>query len=260
MTWSVSPAEGLSLLRSSLLTEAFPGLVHAVSTRTGGISPAPYESLNLAVGTGDLEENVRENRRRLAEVLTLPAECWAFNRQVLGSAAVRVREDHARGLRENGDALVSNLPRVPLLTFSADCVLVLLFDPVTRSMANLHASRRGSLEDIAGGTVRRLREEFDARPENLRAAIAPSIGPCCYTISAETEQEWRARLDYAGEVLRNGRLDLWKTQQIQLKRAGVQTDLIDSADLCTACRPDLFYSHRRDGEKTGRFGAVIALR
>lgn len=239
--------DGIVVLRSELL-DRFPELGHAFSTRGGGVSGPPYASLNLASASGDDRERVIENRRRLCASVGAPFPP-AIPKQVLGSEVVPI-EDLAR----DADGVATDEAGRTLLTLSADCVLVLLYDPVRRAIANVHSSRHGARGEITKRMVSLLRRRYGSRPRDLVAAIGPSIGPCCYEIRADVEREWKGSPFLARQ---DGRtiLDLWAVTRAHLEEAGVTA--IDEARLCTKCHPGKFFSYRREGEKSGRFGAVI---
>lgn len=242
----------MALLRSRLL-ERFPEVGHAFSTRTGGVSEGPYASLNLASATGDDRERVLENRRRLCEAAGAPFPP-AIPRQVLGAEVVTLHE-----LGREADAIVTAEPGRSTLTLSADCVLVLLYDPARRAIGNVHSSRHGARGEIAKKALARMTELYGTRAADVVAAIGPSIGPCCYEVREDIVRVWRGfgdrfLLDRGGRT----HLDLWAAVRAQLEEAGVRE--IDSLDLCTKCHPEQFYSYRRDGDKSGRFGALLWLR
>lgn len=243
---------GLSVYRSELL-EPFPEIDHGFSTRLGGTSDGPYASLNLGSGTGDDRERVQQNRRLLCDAFGAPFPP-IVPRQALGADVVTVRE-----IQRRADGVVTAERGQTLLTLSADCVLILLFDPNRRAIASVHSSRHGARNRIARNAVSLMDREFGSRPEDLVSAIGPSIGPCCYEVRADVAAEWRGD---PALLEKNGRtyLDLWKATREHLEEAGVRSASIDEARVCTRCRPDQFYSYRRDGAVTGRFGAMIVLR
>ncbi len=237
------------ILRSALLA-AFP---HGFTTRGGGASPAPWDSLNLGGAVGDAPERVAENWRRLEAATGLG---FARVRQVHGVRVVRV--DAAGAPAEEADAVLSLRPRVAATVSVADCVPVLLADPDTGAVAAVHAGWRGTVAGAAAEGVRALARAAGARPARQLAAIGPSIGPCCYEVSAELASRFRAEL---GPVVREGptpHLDLWEANRRSLEAAGVDPGRVEVMGRCTACARDLFFSHRRDAGRTGRQMAFIA--
>ena len=258
------------------LTE-YPDLVNAVFARHGGASAWPYATLNASLAVGDEAGAVVENRRRMAAALGFVLGDLVAAHQVHGTHVAIVSEadagrgslDAASALPET-DALVTNLPGIMLSLRFADCVPVLLYDPVHRAVGIAHAGWRGTVGGVAAGTVAAMAGSFGTRPADLLAGIGPSIGPCCYNIDAPRAQLVRHSLPWSSEVLSLEReapphkdpwhLDLWLADRRQLMDAGLGEEHIQMAGLCTACRTDEFYSHRAEAGQTGRFAAVIGLR
>jgi purine-nucleoside/S-methyl-5'-thioadenosine phosphorylase / adenosine deaminase len=239
----------MPILRSALL-DAFP---HGFTTRLGGVSPAPWDSLNLGGAVGDAPERVAENWRRLEADTGLG---FARVRQVHGARAVRA--DRPCAPVEEADAVVSLRPGVAACVSVADCVPVLLADPGSGAVAAVHAGWRGTLARAAAEGVRALAREAGAPPARLLAAVGPSIGPCCYEVSADLAERFRLEL---GPVVRGEsapRLDLWAANRRVLEEAGLHPGRIEILGRCTACERDLFFSHRRDAGQTGRQMAFIA--
>jgi hypothetical protein len=215
----------------------------AFSTRVGGVSEGPFESLNLGLLTNDDAANVEENRRRLCDALDVDVAALAMNRQV-HAATVNRAEAGERG--RPGDGLWSDEPRVPMLKVTADCLPIALGRLNGRpALALLHAGRLGVLEGILEAGAATL-------GGRLAAVIGPGIGPCCYEVGPEIADAYRAR--FGGGVLSGSNLDLWSASERVLREAGVES--VERLDVCTACNPDRFFSHRRDGGVTGRQGVI----
>jgi YfiH family protein len=237
---------------ASPLLERFP---HGFSTRSGGVSPAPWDSLNLGGAVGDEAGRVAENWSRL-EVATGLA--FARVRQVHGARVLTA--DAPCAPREEADAVVSRTPGVAACVAVADCVPVLIADPATGAVAAVHAGWRGTVGLAAKAAVERLVALGGSRAAGLIAAIGPSIGPCCYEVSEDLSLRFEAAFG-EGVVDRTGaapRLDLWECNARALGAAGLLPERIDRLRRCTACERDLFFSHRRDGGATGRQVAWIA--
>ncbi|MFL5982595.1 MAG: polyphenol oxidase family protein [Gaiellaceae bacterium] len=218
----------------------------AFSTRRGGVSRGPYESLNLGRLTADATENADENRRRLCDAVGVDVKQLAMNRQV-HAATVNRAVAGERG--REGDGLWTDAPGVPMLKLTADCLPVAIARRNGKpALALLHAGRLGLLDGILEAGVAVL----DGR--NLAAAIGPGIGPCCYEVGEEVAEPFHAAY---GDVVSDGRLDLWSAAERALRAAGVEQ--VERADLCTYCHPELFFSHRRDKGRTGRQGIVAAV-
>jgi YfiH family protein len=222
--------------------DAGPGYEVAFSTREGGVSEGPFESLNLGKLTRDTEENVEENRRRLCAALGVDAGRLTFNRQ-RHSAVVHRAVDGRRGT--DGDGIWTDEPGVPMLAFTADCVPVAVVSAERPVLALLHVGWRGLLDGIVHEGVRALGSAG-------RAAVGPGIGPCCYEVGDEVADPFRER--FGDDVLAGRNLDLWAATERALRDAGVGE--IDRFDLCTSCNEGLFFSHRRDDGVTGRQGAI----
>jgi polyphenol oxidase len=226
-----------------------PGAHAAFSTRLGGTSKGPFESLNLAILTGDDVGAVAENRRRLAAALGMPPDHVVIGRQVHRSEVLHHDGPQAPSpFAQPGpdppevDGHDFESDGLGALVFVADCLPVALSGE--GGAAILHCGWRG----LAGGIVERGVERVGA----TAAAIGPGIGPCCY----EVGEEVLARFLPLGEgVTEGGKLDLPQVARRLLDRAGVAQ--VESADLCTSCKPDLFFSHRRDGPRTGRQGGLV---
>ena len=220
-----------------------PGYVVAFTTRIGGVSEAPYDSLNLTVGTGDDPTRVEENRRIACESLGLPYDRLAFNRQI-HSPTVHRADAGRRGTP--GDGLWTDEPEVPLLAMSADCLPIAVASSGTRRrLAVLHAGWRGLSEGVVAAGVAALGDGAKA------AVIGPAIGPCCYRVGSEVATLFDA------DLTTDGRLDLWTAAERALRRAGV--DRVDRIDVCTRDNPDLYFSHRRDGLARGVQGVIGAV-
>ncbi|HWT90254.1 MAG TPA: polyphenol oxidase family protein [Solirubrobacterales bacterium] len=215
----------------------------AFSTRLGGVSEPPFESLNLDLLTGDAEEAVVENQRRMAAALGLEREQLPFARQVHGTALVDHRVNSAEGIVE-ADGHVVGEPGSAALVFVADCLPVALAGP--GGVAVVHAGWRG----LAGGILAAGAEAVGA----TSAAIGPGIGPCCYEVGDEV---LGAFADLGEGVAQGRMLDLPEVARRRLAEAGVER--VESAGLCTSCEPELFFSHRRDEGRTGRQAGVAWL-
>jgi YfiH family protein len=216
----------------------------AFSTRQGGVSEGPFESLNLGRLTADEAENVEENRRRLCAAVGADPERLAMNRQV-HAASVHRAEAGARG--RPGDGLWTEEPGLPMVKFTADCLpIALARTNGTPALALLHAGRLGLLEGIVEAGVGAL----GGGP--LAAAIGPGIGPCCYAVGPEIADAYRER--FGADVVVGRNLDLWTAAERVLRDAGVES--VERLDLCTACDPERFFSHRRDDGVTGRQGVI----
>jgi YfiH family protein len=218
------------------------------TTRVGGVSDGPYASLNLGRKTGDDVERVDENRRIACAEIGADADALALNYQVHSTTVHRARAG-ARG--EKGDGLWTDDARVPVLAMSADCLPLALVraDGAAPAVAVLHAGWRGLLAGVVETGVAAL----GGGP--LAAAVGPAIGPCCYEVRDDVAVPYRAR--FGDGIVRDGRLDLWSAAEQVLHDAGVAS--VERTDLCTACHPELFFSHRRDGKPRGVQGVLARV-
>lgn len=250
-----------ALVCTSLENEGF---ANAFSTRLGGVSPMPQDALNLAGFNDDIAENIYENRRRFLNLFegewTLTA-CW----QVHG-ADVRIVRDaqDARSDEERCDALASCAPNILLAVKSADCVPLLLGDSRTGACAAVHAGWRGTLASIGSRTLERMREEYGTQTQDVRAAIGPAAGACCYEVGSEVIKAFRERFSDSDDLFiptraGHARIDLQRANRNQLIAAGVATEHIHTAPFCTMCRTDLFFSYRREKSVHGRVGRLLSV-
>lgn len=280
-----------------------PNLVQAVFTRHGGVSQGPYASLNAGLSVGDDPAAVLENRRRTAAALGMEPRDLVGAQQVHGDRVALVvgaddegGQTSAEGVSaESGaidavtvhvfgdgndtqppiagvDALITACRGAMLAMRFADCVPVLLYDPIHEAVGLAHAGWRGSAAGIAARTVRAMTQAFGTRPQDVLAGLGPAIGRCCYEVGHPVIQHFSARFPWWREVVADeaGRLylDLWEANRRQLLDAGLPAEQIAVAGICTACHTEDFYSHRREHEHghgkeagdTGRFTAVIGMR
>jgi polyphenol oxidase len=225
------------------LDAELPGARAAFSTRVGGVSEAPYEALNIGIRTGDDLTHVAENRRRLAASIEREPAGVLMGRQMHGTELrrhegpqqPRVFADVVRSPDKVDAQATSNSDLTPLVLV-ADCLPMALVGPGGVAMA--HCGWRGLAGGIVAGAVEAVQAEA--------AAIGPGIGPCCYEVGEEVLTAFEG-LD---GVARGRMLDLTAVATALLERAGVTA--VESSGLCTSCNPELFFSHRRDGERTGR--------
>jgi purine-nucleoside/S-methyl-5'-thioadenosine phosphorylase / adenosine deaminase len=223
----------------------------AFSTRVGGVSAGAFRSLNLGIRTDDDPASVVENRKRLCSAVAADADGATMAWQRHGATVTRAQP---RGIVTPGtvfdhcDGLWSDEPGRTMLLLTADClpIAIVRTDARRPAVAILHVGWRGLLAGIVGAGVRAL------GGGRLAAAIGPSIGPCCYEVGDEVAEPFREA--FGGDVLHERRLDLWTSAERALRAAGV--DRVDRFGLCTACDGGRFFSHRRDGARTGRQGVI----
>lgn len=237
------------------------GFVHGFPERSGGVSTGLRSSLNLGKRWGDDEANVEENRRLLAKHVGYEPEQLQVTRHVHGVDVWKVGDPLPDGAEFDG--LVCDRPGPVLGAFAADCIPLVFADPIARVIGAAHAGWRGTVGGVAGNVLLRM-SELGARAENVRVALGPSIGPCCFEVGAEVVEQFRAAFgDVPGMVVQGPEkehIDLRVATRHLLERAGVRAEHIDDAPPCTRCESDRFFSYRRDGKDGGVHMGFIAMR
>jgi len=239
-------------------------VTHAIITRQGGVSPEPWESLNVGGTVGDDPVRVEENRRRAFQALDRDPETRYDVWQVHGvDVAVARKSRPAKPPYHQADAVITDQPDVTLFMRFADCVPVLLFDPVRQVVGLVHAGWMGTVKAIVISAVQAMQANFGSCPDDLLAGIGPSIGPDHYEVGLDVTNSVRKTFKAQSAALlleRNDHthLDLWQANRLLLEKAGVHQ--VEVAGLCTACHVRDFYSHRAEHGRTGRYGALVALR
>lgn len=241
---------------------------HGFTTRVGGVSEGHLSSLNLGMHRGDDPDNVMENYRRLAQAVGFAPEKLILANQTHSDLVRVVTDRDCVGSLSHRDypecdGLVTNTPGVALMVFSADCTPILLHDPVTGAVGAVHAGWRGTASGIAKNAVETMVSAFGCKTENICAAIGPNIGPCCFETDADVPEAMCSALGEAANTYIYPRgnkfyLDLKKLNSLWLRRSGVIH--ITISNHCTACCPDLFWSHRVTKGKRGSQGAVIVCK
>lgn len=234
----------------------YADLAHAVFTRRGGVSFPPFDTLNTSFSTGDQEERVGANLKRIKHAMG--AKRLIFMNQVHGTGilALRKARPHPTNQPVQADAIITDLPDVAIMVKQADCQAVILFDPGKRVVANVHCGWRGNTHDFLAVVLQRMKTEFGVEPADLRAAIGPSLGPCCAEFVTHKKLFPQG---FRRFMVRNDYFDLRKISLWQLLEAGLSEEHIEIAGICTLCRTDLFYSYRAE-KVTGRFATVAMLR
>lgn len=258
--------EGVPFLSYPILENT--GIVsHGFSTRLGGVSEGGYASMNLSLSRGDSPEAVEENTKRIARAIGVEKEKMVYTQQThTTNVAVVSGKDAGSTLKET-DGLVTDSPGICLVTFYADCVPLYFVDPVRRAIGLSHSGWRGTVGKMAAATVEKMKECFGTRPEDIIAAVGPSICQDCYEVSEDVtsrfkeafrEEDWKD-LFYKKE---NGKfqLDLWKANEINLQEAGVLPEHIAVTNVCTCCNPKILFSHRVQGWNRGNLCAFLALK
>ena len=240
---------------------------HAFTTRFGGVSDGVFASLNIAMHRGDDAENVKKNYEILANALDFDLNNIVLTRQTHSDIVRVVTKLDAVGLDHQKypecDALITNDEDCALVVFTADCTPILLWDCVTGAVGATHAGWRGTAADIVGKTVRAMVMEFGCEPQNIRAAIGPNIGQCCFETDADVPNAIAREFGKNAEqfIRKTGEkyhIDLKAVNAVALRRAGVEN--IEISTDCTMCNPDKFWSHRITGAARGSQGAIIVCK
>lgn len=263
--------DGVLYLTYPLLEKT--GIVkHGFSTRIGGISKGHLASMNLSFTRGDDEAAVRENYRRMAKALNVEEDSFVFSHQTHTTNVKKVtEEDKGKGLvrpldYSNVDGLITNVPGLCLSTFYADCVPLFFVDPVHKAIGLSHSGWRGTVGKIGQVTLQEMKEAYGTSPEDVIAAIGPSICQACYEVSEDVILEFQKQFenkywDLLYYKKENGKyqLDLWKANEIILKEAGVRKENLAVTNVCTCCNSDLLFSHRASKGKRGNLAAFLAI-
>ena len=261
---------------NGVITYTFASLqgraVHAhVSTRHGGVSPAPWNTLNFSVKRGDTPENVRENRVRFAAAAGVDADRIISCQQVHGTGIAKVDANDAGQVQTDSDGLMTDTPGLPLALVFADCVPVLIYDPVKAALGLVHAGWRGTVNGAAATLVWAMQAAYGVEPADLLACIGPSIGPESYEVGRDIYDLAQVKLahlpDGGATALfhfpngadANPYFDLWQANARQLVAAGVPQQQIDIAGIDTAQSTQDFFSHRAEKGRCGLFSMLAWL-
>lgn len=246
------------------------GLRHGFSTRLGGVSEGIFSSMNLSFTRGDKEEHVRENYRRMGEALGFDPNRLVFSDQVHETRIYDVREEDAgRGIIKERvigiDGLATDIAGIPMVTFYADCVPLIFYDPVRKAVAMAHSGWRGTVARIGQKMAEHLKEHYHCCIEDILVVVGPSICQDCYEISEDVASEFETEFGKKAELFlvnnQNGKyhLDLWKANEVVLLEAGIQKDNLSISGICTCCNKELLFSHRASQGKRGNLGAFVML-
>lgn len=245
---------------------------HAISTRLGGYSKKNFDGLNLALHVGDSVEDVLANRKKFIQSLGYQVEDIVTPNQVHGDKVFRVEENHrGRGSKKYSDAipetdaLITNVPDIPLMLCFADCVPIIFADVENVAVGIAHGGWKGTMKKIAAKTFLSMKENFGTRAENCFVGIGPSIGSCCYEVGAEVVDAYEESFPSSADkifVKRDKKtfLNLWAANKIQLAEIGLPDEQIDVAEECTCCKNSWYYSYRAAMGQTGRIAAVIGIK
>ena len=245
---------------------------HGFSTRKGGVSTGIFSSMNLNFKRGDDPDAVLENYRRMAAALNMRVEDMVLSDQThTTNVCVITEEDRGKGILKpqdysDVDGMITNVPGIVLVTSYADCVPLYFVDPVRKAIGLSHSGWKGTVGHIGQKTVWKMHEVYGSEPKDIVAAIGPSICQSCYEVSDDVAEAFRANFTAyeAADILLdkgNGKyqLDLWKANWYVLTDAGILPEHLSVTDLCTACHPELLWSHRKTNGQRGGLSAFLSL-
>ena len=244
------------------------GLVsHCFTTRIGGVSDGVFESLNVSYTRGDRKENVDENLKRLYVAMDFSQDKTVSGHQVHKTEVLDVDYDCCGKSITGYDGYITDKPGIVLCTFHADCVPLFFLDPVKKVIALSHSGWRGTAGRIAEATISKMNKLYGCSPEDILAAIGPSIGKCCFQIDRPVVEEFYRKIEFSKEYIEEDKsadgyfkADLWGINKRLMTEAGIIDKNIEVTDKCTMCSPDLFFSHRKMGEKRGSMAAFLSLK
>jgi YfiH family protein len=255
--------KGLSLIYCEAISK-IPGFTQVFTTRAGGVSKKPFDSLNVGMHTGDNLKKTVINISRLEKSLAIKYAGAAS--QVHGSDIIilknrpkRLSVAEIRKMTDvDADALITDIPGLAVGVRLADCVGTVIIDPVKKTVAAVHSGWRGIANKIPAKTVKMMKKYFGSKPDDLIASVSPAIGPCCYEIGADVLKLKKQKVFSGVFTEKSGRnyMNLWKSVKNLLVKEGVKPNNIHICSMCTFDNPELFYSHRRDSGKTGRMMAL----
>ncbi|SOD93447.1 peptidoglycan editing factor PgeF [Spirosoma fluviale] len=241
---------------SPAIFSLFPTVIAAESTRQGGVSPAPFTSLNLGINTADEVVNVDENRRRFFSVIGAGSFQFASSHQVHGTAVLYATEP---GRFEGYDALITNRPNLLVGVTVADCVPILIYDQIHQAVAAIHAGWRGTVGGIVTKTLEAMQNQFGTLPEGCYCYIGTCIDECAFEVGPEVAEQFSPAFRRADDTTGKSYIDLKAANTRLLIDFGVPENQISISPFSTAVNNDTYFSYRMEGGQTGRMLAVIGL-
>ncbi len=245
--------------------DPYPYLEHAIFTRNGGVSQAPFRSLNLSTSVGDSLQAVKQNVRHACQAVNATLNQTVSCHLIHGADVLTINKANRQQVMGQADGLITSDPNIYLFLRFGDCTPLIFFDPIQHAIGLTHAGWRGTMKNAAGATVRAMVNQLGCRPKNIMAVIGPAIGPCCYEVgqdviaaATETFVDSASLFTHRNGNVDHAHFDMWEANRRQLAAAGVEQ--IIQTGLCTACRTDEFFSHRAEKGSTGRFGVIIGLK
>lgn len=240
---------------------------HGFSTRIGGVSDGIYSSMNLSFNRGDIDENVRENYRRMAEAIGVSEESMVRSAQTHTTNVHKVTRENMQEKLQDIDGFITNEQGICLVTSYADCVPLFFVDPVHKAIGLGHSGWRGTVGKIGRETLCKMTEEYGTNPEEVVAAIGPSICQDCYEVSEDVIERFQETFDrtywedlFYQKPNKKYQLNLWKANEIILLEAGVLRENLVVTNVCTNCNPNVLFSHRASKGQRGGMAAFLAIR
>ena len=240
---------------------------HGFSTRLGGVSKGHCATMNISTNRGDDPEAVRENKRRIANAIGVDVKKMVFTNQTHTTNVAVVTEENSGEVLSETDGMITDTPGLCLVTFYADCVPLYFVDPVRKVIGLSHSGWRGTVNKMANVTVKKMEEAFGCDPQDMIAAVGPSICQDCYEVSDDVIEQFKNAYDendwdslfYKKE---NGKyqLNLWRANEINFLESGIRPNHIAVTNICTCCNPDVLFSHRITGFNRGNLSAFLALK
>ncbi|EOD01274.1 peptidoglycan editing factor PgeF [Caldisalinibacter kiritimatiensis] len=248
------------------------GLVkHMFTTRFGGVSPGPYESLNLGINTGDDNENITENFNRIIKLMDSTIDDIVVSNQ-LHTTNIEIIEgneeyngiDNRKLMKQGIDGLITNKRDITLFTFYADCVPLFYLDIKKKVIGLAHAGWRGTVNKIASKMVDLMTKKYNCAPKDILVGIGPSIGPCCYVVGDDVYKKFNKNFTNLNNLMKpsgEGKwyLNLWEANKQALQEIGILDRNIIVSEICTSCHTELLFSFRKELGETGRMAAIIKL-
>lgn len=246
--------------------ESLADVNHGVFTRHGGVSPAPFDSLNLGGTLGDDVNAVTRNHHLIYDALNLDPARTVTVWMVHGADTVMAQQPvQGRRWLAQADAIITDQPGLALVMRYGDCTPILAYDPRRRAIGIAHAGWQGTVKGMAYNLIRAMQQAYGSRPADILTGIGPSISVDRYQVGEEVVAAARAHFGTVDDLFRRdpadgtAYFDMWRANARDLQRAGVRPEHIEVSGICTATRTDEFYSHRAEKGRTGRFGVVMAL-
>lgn len=253
----------MKFVTSNILAQ-YDSITHAFLTRIGGVSSGPFASLNFDNSKGDIYSNIDRNRAIVSKFLNFNPNRLITTNQVhrdnifiVDSPSEVFQNQIMNSKKMSADAILTNQKGVAIGVMTADCLPIILFDPVKRVAGIAHAGWRGTAKGICKNVIKSLSDHFESKPEDILVALGPSIGPCCYEVGVDVVSHFTSMISCTDEILievggNRWKLDLRKANVSQLVECKVMKKSISISNFCTSCNTNLFFSYRKEGNLTGR--------